>query len=364
METLGILVLVSLSLSLPGVFLVLRKMCMTADAMSHTVLLGIVLAFLIIHDIDSPLLTIAAALAGLFTVLAIEGLIQGNKLRKDAAIGVVYSFLFAVAVLLITKFARNSHLSVEMILMGEVLYASLRRITFLGINMPKAVLDMLVLFILNAGFISLFYKELKLTSFDETYSKVSGFGNPLLNLGLMALVSLSCVVAFDSVGSILVLAFFTCPVVCAFLIARNLKEMFLYSAIFAALMSSLGYFIAVFYNVSLAGMCATCGGILVLIVALCGPKGIIVHNLQRKRLAREQKMLSLLDHIGNHQKSSDEIKELRLITMHAHLDWDEDEVLEYLRMLEKRGLVERSLNDYGCPFLTEKGKKLYQSRLN
>lgn len=216
METLLVLVLVSITLSLPGNFLVLRNLSMTADAISHTTLLGIVLGFFIVHEVQDPLLIIFAAIVGVITTLAIESLTQNTKIHEDASTGVVYSLFFAVAVILITKFAKNSHLSVDIVLMGEVMYTTLRRVTILGYSVPKSVVHMAVLFAINSIFISLFYKELKVSSFDKTFAQVSGFGNKALYYTLMTIVSLSCVVAFDSVGAVLVLAFFVSPAACSY----------------------------------------------------------------------------------------------------------------------------------------------------
>ena len=161
-----IAVIVGVACALPGVFLVLRRMAMMSDAISHTVLLGIVLGFFAIGSLESPLLVLAAAAMGVITVSLVELLLRTRLVRQDAAIGLVFPALFSVAVILISRFARGVHLDVDAVLLGELAFAPLDRVLVAGLDLPRSLVVMGVILLLNVTFIALFYKELKLTTFD------------------------------------------------------------------------------------------------------------------------------------------------------------------------------------------------------
>ena len=137
-ESLYILIITAAACSILGVFLVLRRLSMVSDAISHSVLLGIVIGFFITKDLRSVWLIVAAALFGVFTTMAIEVLIKSRRVGEDAAVGIIFPLFFSIAVILITRFARNVHLDTDMVLMGEVIVAPFNRTTVLGISLPKA----------------------------------------------------------------------------------------------------------------------------------------------------------------------------------------------------------------------------------
>ena len=201
-----IAVIVAVACALPGVFLVLRRMAMMSDAISHTVLLGIVLGFFAIGSLESPLLVLAAAAVGVLTVSLVELLIRTRLVRQDAAIGLVFPALFSVAVILISRFARGVHLDVDAVLLGELAFAPLDRVLVAGLDLPRSLVVMGVILLLNVTFIALFYKELKLTTFDAGLAVALGFSPVVVHYALMIMVSVTAVGAFDAVGSILVLS--------------------------------------------------------------------------------------------------------------------------------------------------------------
>lgn len=198
-------ILVGITCSLVGTFLVLRKMSMIADAISHTVLFGIVMAFIVTQSLDGVWMLIGAAIAGVSTAFFVQ-LLQNFGIQEDAAIGVTFTTLFAGGVLLITLFAGNVHLDVEHILMGEIAFVPWNQLTILGITMPKAVWMLSLVLLLNILFLTLFYKEMKLSTFDHVYAISIGIQAVLLHYAFMMIVSLTTVAAFDSVGAILVVA--------------------------------------------------------------------------------------------------------------------------------------------------------------
>ncbi|WP_303972851.1 metal ABC transporter permease [Streptococcus merionis] len=254
-EVLIILCLIATSTSLLGSLLVLKNQAMIADALSHSVLLGIVLGFFISHSLDSPLLVLGAAVFGVVTVLLIEK-IQSQKLAQDAATGLVFSTLFALAVLLISMFARNVHLDMDMVLMGEVLFAPFYRMDLFGISLPVALVKALVVLLVNLAFLGIFYPQLKLMLFDGTQARLQGVPVRKLQLVTMVLVSLTTVVSFDVVGSIAVIVFMVAPSMTALIWAKNLRYL-LGVTVFIALLNSLfGFTIANQLDLTMAGACA------------------------------------------------------------------------------------------------------------
>src|SRR5690606_33602323 len=151
----------------PGVFLVLRRMALMSDAITHAVLFGIVLAFFVVHDTASPLLMIAAAATGVLTVVLVELLSRTRLVHEDAAIGLVFPVLFSLAVVLISRYAGDTHLDTDAVLLGELAFAPFERVEAFGYDLgPQALWVMGTIVVLDALFIGLFYKELKLATFD------------------------------------------------------------------------------------------------------------------------------------------------------------------------------------------------------
>ncbi|QQD84227.1 metal ABC transporter permease [Jeotgalicoccus sp. ATCC 8456] len=256
-EVFAVLLITALATSLLGVFLVLKGQAMTTDAISHTILLGIVLAFFITNDLRSPLLIIGATVIGLLTVYLIE-LISNSKLVKaDASIGIVFTALFAIAVILVSRYADDVHLDIDVVLMGQVLFAPLNRIDILGFSLPYALVQLSIILLINIIFVLLCYKELKVTSFDPIFAAVSGFSATLIYYILMSLVSITAVTAFDTVGSILVISFFTAPAMTAYLVSKRLSRMIWLTLIIAAFNSIAGGIFGYFTDTSISGSVAT-----------------------------------------------------------------------------------------------------------
>ena len=278
-EVLLVLLLTALSTALLGVFLVLRGQAMTTDAISHTILLGIVIAFFITNDLRSPLLIIGATLVGFITVYLIEVIGQSKLVSKDAATGLVFTSLFALAVILVSKYLDNIHLDLDIVLMGQVLFAPLNRIEILGIDLPYALWQLAIVLLINVTFVALFYKELKLSSFDPVYSIVSGFSTSIIYYSLMSLVSVTAVTAFDAVGTILVISFFTAPAATAFLLSKKLSTMIWISLMFAAINSLVGGTFGYLTDTSISGSVAVISMISFFLVFLFRKDGPILSKI-------------------------------------------------------------------------------------
>lgn len=284
-----IAVVVSIACALPGVFLVLRGTTMVSDAITHTVLLGIVLAFFVTQDLNSPFLIVGATLMGVFTVWAIETLQHTKLLGDDAAIGVVFPLFFSIAIILITRYTGDIHLDQDTVLMGELAFAPFRRLTVFGIDIgARAFVTMMIILLINAGFVTLFYKELKVTTFDAAFAAAVGFSPVLIYYGLMTLVSLTAVGAYDSVGSILVVGFMVGPGLTAYLLTHQLKKMIGLTVLFAAVNSIIGVRLAFAFDSSIAGMIAVVTGIICLLAFTFSPrKGLIQNSLNRRKRQKE-----------------------------------------------------------------------------
>jgi ABC-type Mn2+/Zn2+ transport system permease subunit len=183
---------VAVSCALPGCFLILRRMAMMSDAISHSILLGIAVGFFVIRDLASPLLVLSAALTGVVTVSLVELLTRTKRVREDAAIGLIFPALFSIGVILISRYAGDVHLDVDAVLLGELAFAPFNRLTVLGIDIgPKGLYLMSGILLLNLFFILTFYKELKLSTFDAGLAGALGFSPVVIHYGLMTIVSIT-----------------------------------------------------------------------------------------------------------------------------------------------------------------------------
>lgn len=333
-----IAILVATSCALPGVFLILRQMAMMADAISHTILLGIVLAFFITQDLSSPFLIIGAALMGTITVFLVETINKTKLVNEDAAIGLIFPFLFSLGIILITLYASDIHLDVDAVLLGELAFAPFNRLIINGVDIgPKSLYIMLVVLILNILYIGLFFKELKLSTFDSGLAAVLGFSPIFIHYSLMTLVSITAVSAFDAVGAILVLAFMVGPPTTAYLITDNLTKMLILSPIFGILSALSGYWLAIYFDVTIAGTMATMVGIIFILVFVFIPeKGLIANIRRRKEQKYDFALISLLMHLINHENSPIEREEAGVNTIKNHLSWDREFTQEIIdRTLDK-----------------------------
>ena len=356
-ESLYILIITSLACAVLGVFLVLRRLSMVSDAISHSVLLGIVIGYFVTKDIGSVLLIIGASLFGVLTTVCIELLIKSKRVTEDASVGIIFPLFFSIAVILITRYARNVHLDTEVVLIGEIILAPLHRINFLGISLPKALVQMSFVLLINAAFIAVFFRKLKISSFDPVYAGVAGIAGTGLYYVFMALVSFTAVSAFESVGAILAIAFFISPAASAYLISKDLKITIFLAAVYAVVNSCIGYFLAVKFNVSMSGMCAVVSGLTFMITIAVYPGGIITKMIRyiknKNRFSRELLIL----HIDNHTGKKNALGELGYSTIREHIAWSDRKLKYVLDKLIKKGYVYRA-KERGVYSLTETGKKL------
>lgn len=280
--------LVGSSCSILGCFLVLRKMSMIGDAISHSVLPGIVIAFLISGSRESLVMMFGAAAIGLVTVFLIQ-MFQNSGVQADASIGVVFTALFAVGVVLISLYTRQVDLDLDCVLYGEIAYAPWDTLHIGGTSIgPKAVWGVGASFLLNIVVISLFYKQFKISTFDPALAASLGIPVVFFHYLLMSLVSISTVASFESVGAILVVGMIIVPAATAYLLTDKLSWMIMISIALSIVSSLLGYFVAYLLDASISGTMVVVTGVLFIVALLFSPKhGVLVKKWSRKKLLQQ-----------------------------------------------------------------------------
>lgn len=285
-------ILVGITCGIVGSFLILRQIAMLSDAISHTVLLGIVLAFLMSQSLNGFYMLMGAVVVGLLTAFLVQ-LLHQVGIMQDAAIGVVFTTLFAIGVILLSMFVDNVHLDVEHALMGEITFVpwDTVNVPFLR-EIPKAVILLGVVLFFDLLIIVLFYKEFKITSFDPNMAVAIGIPLMFIHYLLMGMVSITTVAAFDSVGSILVVAMLIAPGATAYLLTDKLSVLLSLSALIGALDAVLGYYVASYFDVSISGTMASMAGFVFLLVWLFSPKYGLVSKKVSKRLFASKSQMS------------------------------------------------------------------------
>jgi len=279
--------LVASTCSIAGCFLVLRKMAMIGDAISHSVLPGIVIAFLFSGTRDSPWMLFGAAILGLVTVFLIQLFHQGG-VQSDASIGVVFTSLFAIGVVLVSMYAKNIDFDLDCVLYGEIAYVPWDTIELWGVPAgPKAVWGVGSALLLTIIVIGVFFKQFKICAFDPAMAAAVGIPVVLFHYLLMGLVSISTVASFESVGAILVVGMLVIPPATAYLLTERLGRMIAYSVIIGCLSSVLGYYIASLLDASIAGSMISAAGAMFVLALLFSPThGVLLRRWKMKRLAQ------------------------------------------------------------------------------
>lgn len=277
--------LIGTSCSLLGSFLILRKSVMIGDAISHSVLPGIVLAFIFTEERAAIPVLIGAAVFGVLTTVFIQFLQRKSNVQEGAAIGISFTFFFAFGVIMIAlSTGGNVDIDQDCVLFGEIASTYLDKIFvndyFIG---TRSILTMLPVLIIVVLFVILGKKGLRLTSFNEDYAKSLGINVNAWNYALLLLVSITAVLSFEAVGAVLVVGFLTIPPASAYLITNDLNKMLLLSVIYTAAATVLGTLLALHLDVTISGMIVSVSGILFLIT--WGMKSIMQNrNVAEKKL--------------------------------------------------------------------------------
>lgn len=265
--------LVAVSCGLLGCFLILRQMVMVGDAISHAVLPGIVLAFLLSGSRETLPMLLGAAALGVVTTLLIELFYKKARLQSDASIGITFTWLFAIGIIMISLFAGQVDLDQDCVLYGEIAYVPLDLwITAGGLNMgPRTVWILGGLLLLLLALVTIGYKGLQITTFNPEYAAAIGISTAFWHYLLMSAVSVTTVLSFESVGAILVVAFLVVPPATAYLLTERLPRMLALTALFGLLSAVGGYYLAAAIDGSIAGAMSVVAGVLFLLALLFSP---------------------------------------------------------------------------------------------
>lgn len=312
-------VLCAVACGLLGNFLVLRRMSMMGDAISHAVLLGIAIMFLLTGSRDSMTIILGAAVVGVLTAVFTQLVHQWGKVDAGASMGVVFTTLFAIGLILIVRGADKVDLDPGCVLYGGIEYAPLDMTEWLGITMPRAVFVMGSILLINLVFVVVFFKELKISSFDPALATTLGINATVMHFLLMIMVALTAVAAFEIVGSILVVAMLIVPGATAHLLTDRLRSMIMISAIVAILGAGLGLLGAIVTpawigfpdkSASIAGMMAAASGGVFLLALLGAPRHGVISRLGHRfllslKIIRED-MLGFLYRLEELHRDQDE----------------------------------------------------------
>jgi manganese/zinc/iron transport system permease protein len=334
--------LVGLSGALLGTFLVLRGNSLMTDAISHSVLFGIVVVWLLSGQRSGPLVLLGAVLAGLLTVAASEALARTKLVKPDTATGLIFPALFAAAVLVIGLAGRNIHIDAHAALLGEIGFVWLDVMVVFGLEIPRAIFWLSLLLAVNAGFVALAWKELKLMVFDPALAAAFGLMPGLVAAVLLALTSITAVAAFDAVGVIMFIAFIIIPAATARLLTDRLGSMLGLAMVMAASASVIGYCAAVRLDASIAGMMAVAAGAQFLVALVASPRdGLLVRHWRIKALRNRADLNTLVAHLFSHDGTPAMPVENAEPALTGHLGWSEVRAARAVNHAVTAGLVVR-----------------------
>lgn len=265
-------VLACVACGLVGSFLVLRRQSMLGDAISHAVLPGIAGAFLLTGTRDIVPMLVGATVVGVATAVLSNALNRKVRVDQDAAMGVTFTALFALGVVLISMSARNVDLDPSCVLHGLLEFVPFDTVTILGVTCPRAAAWLGAALVLDLVVLTLFFKEVVAASFDSGHAASLGLRVGIIHVGLMAAVAANTVVAFESVGSILVVAMLVAPGATAQLWTDRLRTMLWLACAVAAASAVVGCLLAMELNTSVAGMIATVSGAAFLASCVASPR--------------------------------------------------------------------------------------------
>ena len=350
--------LVGIGSSLLGAFLVLRKNSMLSDAISHSIVFGIVIVWILTKQESGPVQLLGAALTGVLTVFLTELLVNTRKVKNDAAIGLVFPVLFSIGVLLLNTYAHNVHIDQHTVLLGEIGFVWLDTVPLGPYNVPQSLLSLGGVTLVNFLFVTFFYKELKLSTFDAGLAKALGFAPTLLFYALLGLTSATAVAAFDAVGAVLFIAFAIVPAATAYLLTDRLWKMIFYGSLVSVASSILGYYLAVFWDVSIGGMMAVMTGVFLLLAFLFGPRyGLVAQELRHRAQGQANDGRALAVHLYNHEHGPEQAEENVVGALREHLRWSDERAQRVLVYSLDDGLVNRQGQ---ALLLTPKGRSVAQ----
>jgi len=277
--------LVALPCALLGSYLILRRMSLVGDAISHSALPGIVIAFAFVGDLASPWLLVGAAVAGVVVTFLIEQIHRRTRIKQDSAIGIAFTSLFALGLVLIRFLLGDKvHLDQDAVLQGNLSHVAFApQVAFLGMDVPDLLFTSGIVTIVTVVLLVLFYRVLTLSSFDAGLAASFGYRPGVVHYLLMAVLSVVVVAAFGAVGAILVIALLILPGATAYLCTHRLKLMLVLSAVHALVSSILGIYISIWFDGKESAAIVVAGTLLFLLAWLFGPAdGVVIKAIHRR----------------------------------------------------------------------------------
>lgn len=275
----GLAFCVSASCGMVGVYLILRRMALVGDAISHSVLPGIVAAAWIAHSLTGPAIILGALAAGFVTTLLIEWIHKLSRVKTDAAIGIVFAAMFALGVVMVTKFSGNLHIDTDCVLFGKIEEVAVTP------GIPGSLIQAVIVLLLTIAGILFFYKELLVSAFDPGLARSLGIRAGWIHYGLMAWLSVVVVTAFEAVGSIIVVAMLIIPGATALLLTDRLWKALVLTGVHALMSTVAGYHLGLWLDSNLPAAMVVAGLGLFLLAWFFSPtQGLVSVWVTRRRL--------------------------------------------------------------------------------
>jgi len=276
--------LLATACGLLGPFLILRRQVLLSDAVSHAVLPGIVLVFILFGS-RAPLAVIfGAGIFAIVCVLGIEMLRNTGLVHADAAIGLVFPALFAIGVIGVTEFAGGAHLDLDSTIYGEIAFTPFRTWEFFGVEMARSLPLLGVVTAVNLTLLVLFWKELKATTFDPGFSRVNGISPTVVSRLILIAVAVTAVTAFESVGAILVVTMLVVPAAASYLLTVRLLPMVLATVAIGWISAVGGYGSAIAMDASIGGAMGLAAAAIFCLALLFSPRyGVVTKAVVRVR---------------------------------------------------------------------------------
>ena len=365
-----IAILAALACTLPGCFLFVRRQAMLGDAISHAVLPGIALGFLVSGTRDSQWMFLGAAVAGVATAFFTQVLSSIGRVDRGAAMGIVFTTFFAIGLLLIVRSADQVDLDPACVLYGQIEIAPLDTVEWAGVHVPRAVLVLGAMLCLNLLVITCIWKECVIASFDPAVAHAQGIKPGLVQQLLMVLVAATCVAAFETVGSILVVSLLVAPAAAARLLTDRLVVLMPLAAVLAVLTAAVGQFAALTLpgkifstaqDASIAGMIALISGVLVIAAVIASPRrGVVSRWLAVQRIRLRTVEEDLLGALYRREAEGRGAPTLRLhLEEIGAINGSPMRGSAWMLPIAKRQLARRKLIDAGdAPALTDQGRRL------
>lgn len=305
-----------------GAFLVLRRLAMLGDAISHAVLPGIVIAFLITQSRGSIPMLVGAGAVGILTAVLVQ-LLEQKGVQGDAAIGVTFTSLFALGVVLISRYAGKVDLDLDCVLHGDIAYVQLDPWMVGDREMgPRALWVGAGLLLANCAVITLFFKQFKLCAFDPALAASVGIPVSFFHYLLMGMVSVTTVGSFESVGAILVVAMLIVPGATAYLLTDRLSTLLVLAGLAGVVSAVGGYYLAVWLDGSIAGGIGTVSGCLFVLALFFSPRqGLLSRAVQRRRMKGVIEEEDLLLWAGRRKESPALAPQFSLSDLETALGW-------------------------------------------